>query len=208
MSKIDKNCNTHSVVINATTTGNSTILMPPPVSSVHLSSWDTCSCLDAMSCLTEKSGARQLVSTSKNGILVSTSISMVLLRSGGREYHQMNIIVEAIAIIYIGNVDDNLKCVFFFIVEACRDRCNMIVVDVDIIAERSETVVSLKSHTVVLKLMSSKLLIVMSGIFDRARQYDANGGINKKWCHFLTTAGQIRPLFSPANGQLFISHDD
>jgi hypothetical protein len=185
MSKIDKNCNTHSVVINATTTGNSTILMPPPVSSVHLSSWETCSCLDAMSCLTEKSGARQLVSTSKNGILVSTSISMVLLWSGGREYHQMNIIVEA-----------------------CRDRCNMIVVDVDIIAERSETVVSLKSHTVVLKLMSSKLLIVMSGIFDRARQYDANGGINKKWCHFLTTAGQIRPLFSPANGQLFISHDD
>jgi len=43
---------------------------------------------------------------------------MVLLWSGGREYHQMNIIVEA-----------------------CRDRCNMIVVDVDIIAERSETVV-------------------------------------------------------------------
>jgi len=37
-----------------------------------------------------------------------------------------------------------------------------------------------RSETVVLKLMSSKLLIVMSRIFDRARQYYANGGIIKK----------------------------
>jgi hypothetical protein len=146
--------------------------MPPPVSSVHLSSWDTCSCLDAKSCLTKKSGVRQWVPTSKNGIIVPTSISMVLLRSGGREYHWMTIIVKA-----------------------CRDRCNddhcrrwyyrrassvarlsFCLISHNITVERSKTVV--------LKLMPSKLLIVMSRIFDRARQYDANGGIIEKMVSF------------------------
>ncbi len=151
--------------------------MPPPVSSVHLSSWDTCSCLDATSCLTKKSGVRQWVPTSKNCIIVPTSISMVLLRSGGREYHWMTIIVKA-----------------------CRDRCN----DDHCrrwYYRRASSVARLSSsnwcrqncwlscHAYLIELVNTMLTVVSS----------------KKWCHFLTTAGPRRPLFSPANGQFFIS---
>jgi hypothetical protein len=54
-----------------------------------------------------------------------------------------------------------------------------------------------------LKLMSSKLLIVMSRLFDII--FDTNGGIIEKSRHFLTAAGQKRPFFSPANGQFLIT---
>jgi hypothetical protein len=60
----------------------------------------------------------------------------------------------------------------------------------DNIVERSETVV-----------ISSKLLIVMSRLFDRASQGGFNGGIIEKSLH-------ISPrwsFFSPANGQFFIA---
>jgi hypothetical protein len=65
-----------------------------------------------------------------------------------------------------------------------------------------------RSETVVLKLMSSKLFIVMSGIFDRARQYNANGGIIKKWCHFLTTAGQNDHFLAQQMVNFSSLHDD
>jgi len=93
----------------------------------------------------------------------------------------------------------------------------MIVVDVNIIVERCETVVVLyqcrhyhnitveHSETVVLNWCRQN-----SWLSCHAYSIELNNTVltvvsSKKWCHFLTTAGQRRPLFSPANGQFFIS---